>query len=169
MNKEKIKKAFSKVKEDINYIKLETDQKLEEITKELKKLENEIYNLKSVSRLNEDIKQQIDRLRRLNIDDYIYQLKENYTFIKSINDDFNKRFDSFHMQFNELKEKLDRFSSIASTNSKEITSILRKVEELNKLFNEKIDLEIANLRLEFLKEIDNLKGDIIKEVEKLMK
>lgn len=160
MDKDKIKKAFQRIKEDMQALDFKTNKELDRMNNELVEIRENLSRLKEVAKLNEDVKGQIDNLKNMNIDNYISQLKENYKFIKETNENFNKRFESFHMQFNDLKDKIDKFSETANNNADEIRALTHKVDSMKSEVDEKINLEMANFKMEVYEEMSKLRNEL---------
>jgi hypothetical protein len=114
MNEEKIKKAFQKVKLDISSLKEELE---------------EVKSLKSS--------------------------KGNSTFLKKIKEELKEN----RKVIEELKQKLDSFHNDGNSNL-DMNKINEKLEEIVQMLDEKLELEISNLKLEFTTNLARLEQKV---------
>jgi len=169
MNETKIKEAFLKVKEDIGALDFKIKSGLEEAYLNLEELKKTVIELKEISKLNEDIKKQIHELKKLDIENFIQDMLRNFAFIKKVNEQITEKFDTFHSQFNDLREKINMFSELSKKNNEDIKNILVKLENTDKLINEKLNLEIANFKLEVYEELTKLRREVKNNNKKTIK
>lgn len=153
MNSEKLKSAFGKIREDIQALNFKLKNQEKNLNDDFKKFEKKIENLEKAGQLSSNIKDQIDELKKIDIESYIEQLKKNYEFIKNINEDFNQRLENFYLQFNDLKDKISNYSSLASSNNQQIDEILSRMEIMEELIDKKIKIETQNIKEEILNQI----------------
>ena len=155
----KIKEAFARVKTDMDMLRMH------------------VNDLKKTNTLTDDVKKQIDRIRRLNVEQFTQDMQNEFKSINSLIKEFNIRFkknsedmieiskklDKFNNEVRDLKSKIVSAQNKAANSSLDVNLINERIPQLQELLNEKISLEVASIKLETRNEIIYL----AEEVERL--
>ena len=176
MEELKLRRAFGRVRSDMEVI----TSRLEE--------------LQSVATLNQDIKEDIKRIRNLRVDKFVEDMQKEFRTIELLVDKFNDKFNetstlmkSFSNKIDEYKKEVDlmkKEQAVFSPSRKEVeTMIDKKVSEgqrsqpnvqatlndFSELVNEKVDLELSSIRAEMTQEIAKLYDKSYEEITALKK
>ncbi len=158
MKEEKLKFAFEKVKNDVNFLNLE-----------LKKVQK-AYSL------NEEIKEKIDQLKELDLENFAKRLENDF---KNLNNKFEVILDFFNNRSADLniitsniqnsnndldiiKKKICEFENKFLKNEKKMIEFEKSFFEYMELSNEKLEMEKANLSLNYEEKNSYSKDMILK-------
>ncbi len=154
MDEQKLKKAFSSIKFDVQ--KLESAiERLERKTNSSSKKDKEIDQILSIlESLKSESYENTKRIEALNLGEKTLTNSEN-NLVKEI-DDLKKK-------LNSIENKPQPISSSSSSNP----NIEEVLNEFSELVNEKMTIEINSLRLEFTEEIAKLYDKCFNEIVEL--
>ncbi len=165
VNDDKIKVAFSKIKTDMSLLK----HKLEQLEK--------------AHSLNDETKQQIKKLKELNIENFVKDMENEFTAISTLIKEFNERFkknssemetfanllQKYHLEIEDIKKSLLSTEDKTENTSVDLDAINTKIDDLQELLTEKIELENNSQKLEINTQIADIYSEISKQNKKFEK
>lgn len=159
----KLKRAFGRIRTDMELLSARIDE------------------LQSVASLNEDIKEDIKSLRKHNIEKFTQDMQNEFRTIELLVEKFNDKFletssliknfsrkiDEYHREVDMMKKEHEVFAPTRKEVDNKIESKLKEfsakqpsiektLNDFSELVNEKMTLEIAQLKTEFTEEIAKL-------------
>jgi hypothetical protein len=159
MDQKKLKVAFLKVRNDYNALEDKLNQ-----------LKNKVEESETRIPIENDIEKTIKKLDKVDFEKFTTNLENEFKSINILINEFNDRFvqngeiikkfsielEKYNTEIEDIKQQLKRTSNSTANVDLDINLIGEKFEEYQELLQEKVDLEINGMRLEFIEEIAKL-------------
>lgn len=166
MDEQKAKFAFAKIKDDIHSLRVQIGH-----------LENQFKIVKENISLNEDVKKQIEDIKKFNLEKFVNKMELELGNVNKLLKDFNKKFndssslmnnfsqqiETYNNEFSDFKKKVFSAKNETANTNLDLDRLNKKFEEYQELINEKINLEISQVRLETSTEIARLYSNLTKD------
>lgn len=169
MDDKKLKIAFLRVKNDYNALNkqlLDIKSKVDEISEQLP--------------LNSDIERSLRKLEKVDLEKFTTNLEIEFKNINRLIGDFNKRFidsgeiikkfsrelEGYNKEIESIKTHMVKTTNTAANANLDVNLMGERFAEMQELLSEKMSVEIASVRIEFIEEISKLYEKLNEKKEK---